>query len=198
MCKKTASQSSYVKVDQSERPSSMVRILSVPLILRYDTDEATNNRKSTKLFGYPHLFKLPSKINAKDLLEVVKRVVPQEGSYTLHFVNAQVRIIATIKNFDSNSLIRSFFTPVKKLIELPICFIWQGTRCSRCMYDQHCTGCKVPDTGTISITYSDTLAVRYTDKMPVVQQCINHPSYKEESPYHRLSLYDCLQAFSQR
>lgn len=58
--------------------------------MRYDTNEATNNRRDMKLFSYPHLIRLPSRVNAADLYEVVRRVVPQEGKYTVHFVDGQV------------------------------------------------------------------------------------------------------------
>ena len=91
VCSTVVSPSAFTKIDQTGRPRPAVRILNVPLVLRHDTNEATNNRKGTKLFGYPHLIKLPSRVNAKDLYDVVKRVVPQEESYTVHFVNGPVR-----------------------------------------------------------------------------------------------------------
>lgn len=92
VCSTYMTASSFVKIDQTGRPA--IRILNVPLVLRHDTtNETTNNRKGTKLFGYPHLVKLPSRVNAKDLYDIVKRNVPQEGNYTLHFVTGQVRIL---------------------------------------------------------------------------------------------------------
>lgn len=84
--------SSFTKIDQTGRPRPIVRILNVPLVLRHDTtNETTNNRKGTKLFGYPHLIRLPSRVNARDLYDIVKKNVPHEGRYTIHFVDGQVR-----------------------------------------------------------------------------------------------------------
>lgn len=92
MCTTYITASSFIKIDQTGRPRPAVRILNVPLVLRQDTaNEMTNNRKGTKLFGYPYLVRLPSRVNAKDLHEIVKRNVAQEGNYTLHFVTGQVR-----------------------------------------------------------------------------------------------------------
>lgn len=83
----------FTKVDHTGRPRPVVRILNVPLVLRHDTTyEASNNLKSTNLFGHPYLIRLPSRVNAKDLYDVVKKNVPQEGHYTVHFVDGKVRI----------------------------------------------------------------------------------------------------------
>lgn len=81
---------SFVKVDQSQRARPTIRMLNVPLVMRHDTDEATNNRKSTTLFGHPRLFKLPSRIDAKDIWALVRKVVSEDGTYTLHLVDGQV------------------------------------------------------------------------------------------------------------
>ncbi|XP_033335346.2 uncharacterized protein LOC117225727 [Megalopta genalis] len=162
MCTTYITASSFIKIDQTGRPRPAVRILNVPLVLRHDTtNETTNNRKRTKLFGYPHLVRLPSRVNAKDLYDIVRRNVPQEGSYTLHFVTGQ------------------------------------GHHCSRCMYTEHCTGCSVPETDMVVLQNGDTLAVRYTDHVPKIAPSIEHVSISKQRPHHPLSLYDCLQAFSQ-
>ncbi|XP_043287168.1 uncharacterized protein [Venturia canescens] len=161
VCSTSVVSSSFTKIDQTGRPRPAIRILNVPLVLRHDTNEATNNRKSTKLFGYPHLVKLPSRVNAKDLYNVLKRVVPQEESYTVHFVTGQ------------------------------------GHYCSRCMYNAHCTGCSVPESGMVDLQNGDTLAVRYTENVPTIVPPVDHISVSKQRPHHPLSLYDCLQAFSQ-
>lgn len=44
----------------------------------------------------------------------------------------------------------------------------------------------------------DTLAVRYTEHVPKIPSPIDHVSVSKQRPHHPLSLYDCLQAFSQR
>lgn len=97
MCSTYVTASSFIKIDQTGRPRPAVRILNVPLVLRHDTtNETTNNRKGTKLFGYPHLVRLPSRVNARDLYDIVRRNVPQGGNYTLHFVTGQVRTLLLI------------------------------------------------------------------------------------------------------
>ncbi|XP_011695876.1 PREDICTED: ubiquitin carboxyl-terminal hydrolase 6-like isoform X2 [Wasmannia auropunctata] len=162
VCSTYMTASSFTKIDQTGRPRPTVRILNVPLVLRHDTtNETTNNRKSTKLFGYPHLIRLPSRVNARDLYDIIKRNVPHEGDYTIHFVDGQ------------------------------------GHHCSRCMYTAHCTGCSVPDTGMVALQNGDTLAVRYTEYVPKILHPIDHVSVSKQRPHHPLSLYDCLQAFSQ-
>lgn len=52
-----------------------------------------------KLFSHPHLIRLPSRVNAVDLYQVVRRVVPQEGDYTLHFVDGQVIMFHYLSSF---------------------------------------------------------------------------------------------------
>ena len=66
------------------------------------------------------------------------------------------------------------------------------------MYTTHCTGCRVPETGIVTLQTGDTLAVRYTENIPKVAPPIDHNSVTKQRPHHPLSLYDCLQAFSQR
>ncbi|XP_046829167.1 uncharacterized protein LOC124428759 isoform X1 [Vespa crabro] len=150
----------FTKVDHTGRPRPVVRILNVPLVLRHDTTyEASNNLKSTNLFGHPYLIRLPSRVNAKDLYDVVKKNVPQEGHYTVHFVDGK------------------------------------GHHCSRCMYNNPCKGCNVPESGIVTLQNSDNLAVRYTEHVPKIACPIDHGSItKQHDP---LSLYECLQAFSQ-
>lgn len=88
-----AEMTGFIKIDQSApRARPTIRILSVPLVMRHDTDEVTNNRKGTKLFGYPHLLKLPNWVDAKDVWDVVRRIVLQDVKYTLHLVDGQVKI----------------------------------------------------------------------------------------------------------
>lgn len=74
----------------------------------------------------------------------------------------------------------------------------QGHHCSRCMYTAHCTGCSVPESGMVDLQSSDTLAVRYTENVPTIVPPVDHISESKQRPHHPLSLYDCLQAFSQR
>lgn len=74
----------------------------------------------------------------------------------------------------------------------------KGHHCSRCIYTKHCTGCGVPESSTVSLQNGDTLAVRYTENIPKFASPIDHISVTKQRPPHPLSLYDCLQAFSQR
>lgn len=66
------------------------------------------------------------------------------------------------------------------------------------MYTTHCTGCNVSETGMVILCNGDTLAVRYTEQVPKIASPIDHVSISKQRPHHPLSLYDCLQAFSQR
>lgn len=50
----------------------------------------------------------------------------------------------------------------------------------------------------IALQNGDTLAVCYTEYVPKIPHPIEHVSVSKERPHHPLSLYDCLQAFSQR
>ncbi|XP_058798779.1 ubiquitin carboxyl-terminal hydrolase 4-like isoform X2 [Phymastichus coffea] len=161
VCSAEMTSSSFVRIDQSQRARPAIRILNVPLVMRHDTVEATNNRKSTKLFGHPRLFKLPSRIDAKDLWTLAKTVVPEDDTFTLHLVDGQ------------------------------------GRHCSRCIFGSHCTGCKVVESGMVNLQNIDTLAIRYTENVPTTQQVIDHVSVSQLRKHHQLSLYDCLQAFSQ-
>lgn len=64
------------------------------------------------------------------------------------------------------------------------------------MYNNPCKGCNVPESGIVTLQNSDNLAVRYTEHVPKIACPIDHASItKQHDP---LSLYECLQAFSQR
>lgn len=67
------------------------------------------------------------------------------------------------------------------------------------MFGSHCTGCPIPESGKLNLHVGDTIAVRYVDSdMPTIQQPIDHVSVANLRKRDPLSLYDCLQAFSQR
>ncbi|XP_063243702.1 uncharacterized protein LOC134542986 [Bacillus rossius redtenbacheri] len=75
----------------------------------------------------------------------------------------------------------------------------QGYRCSRCMYTVHCRGCPVPASGEVLLTNGDTLAVRFTEPFPpeCCERTSDHPSMRKQRRHEPLSLYDCLNAFSE-
>ncbi|XP_014209572.1 ubiquitin carboxyl-terminal hydrolase 11 isoform X2 [Copidosoma floridanum] len=162
VCSAELTAAPFAKLDETgQRSRPAVRLLNIPLVLRHDTNEATNNRKSMKLFGDLHVLKLPSRVDAKHIWDMVARIVPRDSTYTLRFVGGQ------------------------------------GNTCSRCIYSSHCTGCEVPKSGKVILQTGDTLAVRYVDRIPKVPQPVDHISVSKQRPQHPLSLYDCLQAFSQ-
>lgn len=76
-------------------------------------------------------------------------------------------------------------------------FCLQGRHCSRCMYNQHCKGCTISRDSHISLRTEDTLAVTFTDDVQEVCE-IRDPSMTFQRAYKTLTLYDCVQAFSQR
>lgn len=81
----------FAKLDETvHRVRPAVRMLNVPLVLRHDSNETTNNRKSIKLFGHLHVLRLPSRVDAKHVWDMVARIVPQNLNYTLRFVGGQV------------------------------------------------------------------------------------------------------------
>ncbi|XP_069684721.1 uncharacterized protein [Periplaneta americana] len=73
----------------------------------------------------------------------------------------------------------------------------QGYHCSRCMYTVHCRGCHVAPEGELLLQTGDTLAVRFTEPIDHMDLAIEHPSMKLMRRQDPLSLYDCLQAFSE-
>ncbi|XP_075235609.1 uncharacterized protein LOC142332842 isoform X2 [Lycorma delicatula] len=73
----------------------------------------------------------------------------------------------------------------------------QGRHCSRCMFNEHCRGCAVNNTnGPLNLTTGDTLAVTFTELVdePVIERDLSMASMRLQQP---LTLYDCIQAFSQ-
>ncbi len=75
--------------------------------------------------------------------------------------------------------------------------IWQGRHCSRCMFNQHCRGCVISPDSHISLRTDDTLAVTFAEAVSEVRE-VRHSSMTFQRAHKTLSLYDCVQAFSQR
>lgn len=73
----------------------------------------------------------------------------------------------------------------------------QGYHCSRCIYTEHCRGCLVAADGEVLLQTGDTLAVRFTEAVEDAAAA-DHPSMRALRSQDPLSLYDCLQAFSER
>lgn len=76
----------------------------------------------------------------------------------------------------------------------------QGTMCSRCMWDVHCSGCVIPKSGTVKFRSGDTLAIifeGYVDENLLETEL--HPGSTEQMRSNTpLTIYDCINAFSQR
>lgn len=69
----------------------------------------------------------------------------------------------------------------------------QGLHCSRCMYHSHCRGCELPD--EVSLYTSDTIAVTFNSPVKVLPTTSSLASLSSQAS--SLTLYDCIQAFSQ-
>lgn len=76
----------------------------------------------------------------------------------------------------------------------------QGTMCSRCMWDEHCDGCEIPNTGMVKFHSGDTLAIIFKDHIDVkMLETILHPESIEQMRSNKpLTIYDCINAFCQR
>ncbi|XP_052107037.1 uncharacterized protein LOC127739380 [Mytilus californianus] len=77
----------------------------------------------------------------------------------------------------------------------------QGSRCSRCVYTAKCTGCMLPRDGQVSLRPGDTLCVCLDDvQLSVIERMessVDHPSMMDLRPTLPLSIYDCIQAFTE-
>ncbi|XP_066993985.2 uncharacterized protein [Anabrus simplex] len=73
----------------------------------------------------------------------------------------------------------------------------QGYHCSRCIYTMHCRGCQVSPKGEVILQTGDTLAVRLTEMVSDTSSTVEHPSMRDLRCRDPLSLYDCIQAFSE-
>lgn len=65
------------------------------------------------------------------------------------------------------------------------------------MYNQPCKGCVIPRDSHVSLRSDDTLAVTFIDDIKEIRE-IQHSSMALQRTHKTLSLYDCVQAFSQR
>lgn len=65
------------------------------------------------------------------------------------------------------------------------------------MFNQHCKGCVILREGHVYLRSDDTLAVTFADDVEEVGE-IHHSSMALQRSQKTLSLYDCVQAFSQR
>ncbi|KAL7302856.1 hypothetical protein TKK_0004088 [Trichogramma kaykai] len=109
-----------------------------------------------------------------------------------------IRLFRLTSRIDAKIIYDTVNTFAPKDIPYTVHFVnAEGNRCSRCMFSSHCTGCQVPESGEVTLSSSDTLAVRYVDQLPQIPPPIEHESVKTLRPISVLSLYDCLQAFSQ-
>ncbi|KAL1122129.1 hypothetical protein AAG570_003535 [Ranatra chinensis] len=73
----------------------------------------------------------------------------------------------------------------------------QGTHCARCMFHAHCPGCPVSAEGPLTLYSSDTIAITFSSPVQTLQKPISHESMASFKQHRPLTLYDCIQAFSQ-
>ncbi|XP_035230253.1 uncharacterized protein LOC118202203 isoform X2 [Stegodyphus dumicola] len=78
----------------------------------------------------------------------------------------------------------------------------QGKNCSRCFYNEHCSGCEIARVGEIRLHPGDSIAVRYVDLPPEVLASASfvaeHKSMQQARHKAELDIYDCLEYFSER
>lgn len=76
----------------------------------------------------------------------------------------------------------------------------QGTMCSRCMWDAHCSGCVVPKNGFFRLQCGDTLAITFDgDVDEHLLETEMHPGSAEQMRSNKpLTIYDCINSFCQR
>ncbi|XP_046396757.1 uncharacterized protein LOC124163729 [Ischnura elegans] len=191
------------KVGNYQPPA--IRILQVPLVFRVDEEgDGNNNRKTMKLWGHPALLRLPSRIQAKDLYEAVEYILP---SCLLSTHNQEASGAHPSSPSSCTSMEQEEDGAKYQLLLVD----GQGYHCSRCMYTVHCRGCRLSAVPSAEITLQagDTLAVRVFARdlsaiaggeslLPLFENEVTehrsmHGRWKEEP----LSLYDCLQAFSE-
>ncbi|XP_046671858.1 uncharacterized protein LOC124361861 isoform X3 [Homalodisca vitripennis] len=72
----------------------------------------------------------------------------------------------------------------------------QGHHCSRCMFNAHCRGCPVAPEGSLVLRAGDSLAAMFVEPVPELS-VIQHSTMLRSAINNPLSLYDCIQAFSQ-
>lgn len=81
-----------------------------------------------------------------------------------------------------------------------MCF--QGMKCSRCLYMEHCTGCEIPYNGEAILRPGDHLAVHVQsvcEALVAVSQAVAvHRSMENKQSTDPLTLLDCFRAFTQR
>lgn len=83
----------FVVVDGSSESRSSIRMLKIPVLFRLDLEgEGNNNEKCQKLFGHPHLIKVPNRLKGSELYEIVGKLVPYKDSYSISLVDGQVSI----------------------------------------------------------------------------------------------------------
>lgn len=77
----------------------------------------------------------------------------------------------------------------------------QGSRCSRCVYTAKCTGCVLSHDSDVSLRPGDTLCVCLDGvQLSVIERMeasADHSSMMALRPVQPLSIYDCIQAFTE-
>ena len=154
-----------------------------------------NNKKQVVIFGHPGLVQVPNQVSAKDLYRLLRPLMPITDKEVPHLVSRKPPL----------------FTIISCLFTFPFSFIQalvnaQGKLCSRCIFNLHCHGCITilpeNDTTDILLQINDTIAITYTtlnetdldqaNYLNIVQhESMNRPRIKD-----KLSLSDCLEAFS--
>lgn len=104
--------------------------------------------------------------------------------------------------------IRRSVTAIIAFLCLTRCFFDQGQKCSRCsdhpLKSSDCTGCEIARIGSVSLTYSDAIAVEFDSdnfetgsEVPADVAVVDHKSMDRKRAIEQLKLEDCIHEFHQ-
>ena len=158
----------FVSLDQIGKSKPKLRMLNLPVLSR----RLDKNSQKFVTFGHPAILQVPNQIQGHELYEMLKTFIPK-----------------LVKGPQSVTLVNS-----------------QGKLCSRCIFNSHCSGCikihPYEETNKdILLQINDTIAITFDDEMDEeaaekASQCLQHESMKNPKIKDKLTLEDCLEAFS--
>jgi len=161
----------FVSLDQIGKSKPKLRIFNLPILCRSKQSDGKYNT-----FGHPAIVQVPNQISGRDLHNLLKPFMPapvaslkNTASYTLCLVNAQ------------------------------------GKLCSRCIFTSRCYGCleispQNDQDKDMLLQINDTIAITFdVDQIDVEKAssvAIQHESMSRPRIKDKLTLEDCMEAFS--
>ncbi|KAL5003966.1 hypothetical protein ScPMuIL_017422 [Solemya velum] len=77
----------------------------------------------------------------------------------------------------------------------------QGMRCSRCIYTEHCSGCKISKQEDITLRPGDHLTIVVSDftkdQIEAAEKLQDHKSMEKLRPDEPITIYDCFRSFTE-